>query len=58
MALLSIVLPWLRCSLPALSGLIAREAVSKGKEMIREAIRSALDDGDAFDRWFGAHVTR
>ena len=26
--------------------------------MIREAVLSALDDDDDFDRWFGEHVTR
>ncbi|CAM9270904.1 unnamed protein product [Ascophyllum nodosum] len=39
-------------------GLISREAVSRAREMIREAVLSALDDDDDFDRWFGEHVTR
>ncbi|CAM9223205.1 unnamed protein product, partial [Hapterophycus canaliculatus] len=39
-------------------GLISREAVSRAKELIREAVLSALDDEEAFDKWFGAQVTR
>ncbi|CAB1099265.1 unnamed protein product [Ectocarpus sp. CCAP 1310/34] len=39
-------------------GLISREAVSKAKGLVREALLSALDDDVAFDRWFGAQVTR
>ncbi|CAM9668360.1 unnamed protein product [Ectocarpus sp. 13 AM-2016] len=39
-------------------GLISREAVSKAKGLVREALLSALEDDVAFDRWFGAQVTR
>ena len=39
-------------------GLISKGAVSKAKALIRDAMQSALADDAAFDRWFGAHVTR
>lgn len=39
-------------------GLISREAVSRAKELIREAVLSGLDDEVEFDKWFGAQVTR
>lgn len=40
------------------SGLIARDAVLRAKGMLREALLAALDDEEAFDTWFGGHVTR
>lgn len=39
-------------------GLIARDAVLRAKGMLREALLAALDDEEAFDTWFGGHVTR
>jgi len=38
--------------------LISREAVSRAKGLIREAVLAALDDDVGFDKWFGAQVTR
>lgn len=40
------------------SGLISRQAISRAKGLIREALLTALDDDTAFDKWFGAQVTR
>lgn len=32
--------------------------MSRAKGLIREALLTALDDDVAFDKWFGAQVTR
>lgn len=40
------------------SGLISRQAISRAKGLIRDAMLTALDDEVAFDKWFGAQVTR
>lgn len=40
------------------SGLISKEAVARAKGLVREALLTVLDDDVAFDRWFGAQVTR
>ncbi len=40
------------------SGLISRDAISRAKGLIREAVLAALEDEVEFDKWFGGQVTR